>query len=77
MESGVWVAIAALSIQILVAVAGAVWIIAQLKTTTEGLNSSVSQLSRSIEKLDGSLDRHEEKQIDHELRIQRLEHNGR
>jgi len=73
MDGSVLITALALGFEVLGACVVAVWAVAKIKATTDTLTSSISQLSKSVEKLETSLDRHEEKQIDHEIRLQMLE----
>jgi predicted PurR-regulated permease PerM len=73
MDLSIWIALAALLLQFFVMLIGAVWIVAQIKSTTDTLNNSIALLSRSIDKLETAYGQHEKQQAEHETRLQLLE----
>ena len=64
---------AALVVEVLLAIVCAVWIVAAIKNQTNGLRQAIETLSKAAEKLEATVERIEKRQFDHELRLSLLE----
>ena len=63
----------ALFLQFVSLIVGAVWVVGKIRTTTEVLNNTISNLGKTIERLEVTLLKIETQYISHEVRIAKIE----
>lgn len=77
MEAMEWFALIGLLAQLIGMGVGAFWVVSSVRATSNQLATSVDSLTRTLDKLEGTIKVVEEKQIDHEIRVRLLEEKSR